>query len=66
MPPLGICMSRHRYLGGVLDFAGELNRHAVMCATQRDTAAVSRCRDIVDAIMGQFLELGEQQLLCTA
>ncbi|WIA29404.1 hypothetical protein OEZ86_011908 [Tetradesmus obliquus] len=44
------------YLGGVLDFTGELNRHAVACATRRDVAAVSRCREIVDALMGQFLQ----------
>eukprot|EP00879_Flechtneria_rotunda_P028896 GHRR01031131.1.p2 GENE.GHRR01031131.1~~GHRR01031131.1.p2 ORF type:complete len:167 (+),score=60.45 GHRR01031131.1:148-648(+) len=44
------------YLGGVLDFTGELNRHAVACATRRDSAAVARCRDIVDALMGQFLQ----------
>lgn len=50
-----------RYLGGVLDFTGELNRHAVACATRRDVAAVSRCREIVDALMGQFLQFGEQR-----
>eukprot|EP00775_Hariotina_reticulata_P010398 gene10398-10556_t len=44
------------YLGGVLDFTGELNRYAVACATRRDSAAVSRCRDVVDALMGQFLQ----------
>jgi predicted translin family RNA/ssDNA-binding protein len=48
-----------RYLGGVLDFTGELNRHAVACATRRDVAAVSRCREIVDSLMGQFLQFGE-------
>lgn len=46
-----------RYLGGLLDFAGELNRHAVMCATRRDVAAVLRARDVVDALMGAFLQL---------
>lgn len=47
-----------RYLGGVLDFTGELNRYAVACATRRDAAAVARCRAIVDALMGQFLQFG--------
>ena len=28
--------SLHRYLGGMLDFSGELNRYAVARATQRD------------------------------
>ncbi|GAB4820549.1 hypothetical protein N2152v2_007595 [Parachlorella kessleri] len=43
------------YLGGVLDFTGELNRYAVARATVRDKEAVQRCRDLVEAIMGQFL-----------
>lgn len=48
-----------RYLGGMLDFTGELNRYAVACATRRDAAAVARCRNVVDALMGQFLQFGE-------
>ncbi|KAG2439342.1 hypothetical protein HXX76_004701 [Chlamydomonas incerta] len=44
------------YLGGVLDFTGELNRYAIARATVRDKAAVQRCRDLVDAIMGRFLK----------
>ena len=48
-------LTRDEYLGGVLDFAGELNRHAVLRATERDTAAVRRCRDVIDALMGVFL-----------
>lgn len=47
---LPLC-SRDEYLGGVLDFAGELNRFAVACATQRDTAAVRRCAALVDRLM---------------
>lgn len=43
------------YLGGVLDFTGELNRIAVARATVRDKAAVLRARDVVEAIQGQFL-----------
>eukprot|EP00891_Asterochloris_glomerata_P000017 jgi/Astpho2/17/gw1.00001.52.1_t len=45
-----------RYLGGVLDFAGELNRFAVARATVRDMEAVQQCRDLVDGLMGQFLQ----------
>ncbi|GFR43963.1 hypothetical protein Agub_g5106, partial [Astrephomene gubernaculifera] len=44
------------FLGGVLDFTGELNRYAVARATQRDRAAVQRCRDLVDGLMGRFLQ----------
>jgi predicted translin family RNA/ssDNA-binding protein len=52
-----------RYLGGVLDFTGELNRWAILKATLRDKAAVERARDVVDAIMGRFLEVGTQRTL---
>lgn len=45
------------YLGGLLDFTGELNRWAIARATQRDTAAVQHARDCVDTIMGCFLRL---------
>ncbi|GLC37826.1 hypothetical protein PLESTB_001480600 [Pleodorina starrii] len=44
------------FLGGVLDFTGELNRYAIARATVRDKAAVQRCRDLVDALMGRFLQ----------
>lgn len=50
-------VTRDEYLGGVLDFTGELNRHAVKCATARDIPAVQQCRDVVDALMGIFLEV---------
>ena len=43
------------YLGGVLDFTGELNRVAVQKATQRDKASVQRARDVVEGLQGQFL-----------
>jgi predicted translin family RNA/ssDNA-binding protein len=45
------------YLGGVLDFAGELNRHAVARATARDVREVERCRGCVEALLGRFLAL---------
>ena len=43
------------YLGGVLDFTGELNRIAVARATLRDKEAVLQARDVVEALQGQFL-----------
>ncbi len=43
------------YLGGVLDFTGELNRIAVAKATVRDKAAVQQARDVVETLQGQFL-----------
>ncbi len=48
----------HRYLAAVLEFTEELSRLAVRRATERDVAAVQRCRDIVDSIHGQFLQVG--------
>lgn len=50
------CVCR-RYLAGVLDFTGELNRYAVARATARDVGAVLRARDVVDALQGQFLQM---------
>ena len=47
---------RDEYLGGVLDFTGELNRYCVARATVRDVDAVTKCRDVVDALMGIFLK----------
>lgn len=48
--------TRDEYLGGLLDFTGELNRHAVLRATARDVPAVKRARDVVDAIFGAMLQ----------
>lgn len=45
-----------RYLGGVLDLTGELNRYSIARATARDREAVQKCRDLVDALMGRFLQ----------
>jgi hypothetical protein len=36
---------------------GEINRWAIMRATARDKAAVQRARDLVDALMGRFLQV---------
>lgn len=48
-------VSRDEFLGGVLDFAGELGRFAVLRATSRDFDAVKRARDCVDELMAQFM-----------
>eukprot|EP00208_Stichococcus_sp_RCC1054_P006142 CAMPEP_0206139172 /NCGR_PEP_ID=MMETSP1473-20131121/4887_1 /ASSEMBLY_ACC=CAM_ASM_001109 /TAXON_ID=1461547 /ORGANISM="Stichococcus sp, Strain RCC1054" /LENGTH=223 /DNA_ID=CAMNT_0053532835 /DNA_START=215 /DNA_END=886 /DNA_ORIENTATION=- len=48
--------NREEYLGGVLDFTGELNRFAVAKATVRDTNAVQDCKDLTEGIFGQFLQ----------
>jgi predicted translin family RNA/ssDNA-binding protein len=53
----GLELTPDEYLGGVLDFAGELNRHAISKATARDSAAVRRARDCVEALLGRFLAL---------
>eukprot|EP01025_Chloroclados_australasicus_P034491 TRINITY_DN35232_c0_g1_i1.p1 TRINITY_DN35232_c0_g1~~TRINITY_DN35232_c0_g1_i1.p1 ORF type:complete len:322 (-),score=32.62 TRINITY_DN35232_c0_g1_i1:195-1160(-) len=49
-------ITRDEYLGGVLDFTGELNRYVVARATQRDFEAVKRCRDLTEELFGLFLQ----------
>jgi len=48
--------STEEYLGGLLDFTGELNRYAVLRATQQDSPDVSRCGDLIDRCMDMFLQ----------
>ncbi|RHZ12954.1 hypothetical protein DYB31_000398 [Aphanomyces astaci] len=47
-------VEREEYLSGVVDFTGEVGRYAVAQATKRDVAQVETCRDIVEAISGEF------------
>lgn len=44
------------YLLGLCDVAGELGRHAVHRATERDIAAVRRVRELLDALLGELLQ----------
>jgi predicted translin family RNA/ssDNA-binding protein len=48
-------VSAEEYLGGLSDLTGELMRYAVLRATKKDKAAVTKVRDLVDAIFGQFV-----------
>ncbi|CBZ54194.1 putative translin [Neospora caninum Liverpool] len=45
------------YLGGLMDFTGELNRFAVLRATEQDLDTVSVCRDFVNKIHEKMLLL---------
>lgn len=45
------------FLAGVLGFTEELSRYAVQRATLRDAKEVERCRDVVDAVLEQFLKV---------
>ncbi|PFH35098.1 translin family protein [Besnoitia besnoiti] len=45
------------YLGGLMDFTGELNRYAVLRATEQDLASVSLCKDFVNRIHEKMLLL---------
>jgi len=49
-------VERHEYLGGIFDFTGELNRYAVLQATNRKAAEVQKCRDIVENLFCAFLK----------
>ena len=35
-------------------------------ATKRDTEAVVKCRDVVEGLMGEFLQVSSQFFLCHA
>ncbi|CAD7698627.1 unnamed protein product [Ostreobium quekettii] len=44
------------YLGGVLDFTGELLRYSIFRATERNIEAVQNCKDLVEGLMEAFME----------
>ncbi|KAI9993919.1 hypothetical protein PInf_016441 [Phytophthora infestans] len=46
----------NEYLGGVVDFTGELMRYAVVKATAREVDEVKRCKDMVEAISGELIQ----------
>ena len=48
-------LSRDEYLGGVMDFCGEINRYAVLAATRRDAKTVQSAREVVDALLAQLM-----------
>ena len=48
---------KSEYLGALLDFCGEMNRHAVQLACVRDKEKVARCRDLALKIQAEFLQL---------
>ena len=48
-------VTKEEYLGGIMDFTGELNRFAVIRATARDIEGVRRCRDVVDQLFAQLM-----------
>lgn len=56
LAPSEIDVTREEYLGGVLDFCGELNRFCIAKATVRDVTEVKRCRDLVEGLMAVFLQ----------
>jgi len=49
--------THEEYLGGISDLTGEMQRYAVLKATNRDAAAVQRCRDLSDDVMQQVMNL---------
>lgn len=52
----GSLCSVEEYLGGVADLTGELQRWAVIRATQRDVESVLKCRVLCDDIMSCMME----------
>ncbi|OQR82611.1 hypothetical protein ACHHYP_15728 [Achlya hypogyna] len=49
-------VDRDEYLGGVVDFTGEVTRYAIVQATKRDVERVEACRAMVDAISGELIQ----------
>lgn len=49
-PGLGGVVTRDEFVGGVMDFIGELTRVTVLAATARDEVAVARGREVVEDI----------------
>lgn len=45
------------YLGGVLDFTGEVVRRAVAAASRRDTKEVARCQAAITAVAGELITM---------
>ncbi len=54
--PAGRLVTESEYIGGALDFCGEMNRWAVRRAAERDAGAVSHCRDLALAVQEELLQ----------
>lgn len=52
---LGPLITANEYLGGLMDFTGEIARRAVILATAQDAAAVDRIRVVVDELHGRLM-----------
>lgn len=39
-----------------MDFTGELNRYAILRATNREVSEIKKCRDLVDQLMSQLMQ----------
>ena len=48
-------VTKEEYLGGIMDFTGELSRFAVIRATARDLKTVIRCKNIVELLYSQLM-----------
>ncbi|CAI5728013.1 unnamed protein product [Peronospora effusa] len=49
-------VDKNEYLGGVIDFTGELMKYAVVKATARNVEEVKRCKAMVEAISGELIQ----------
>eukprot|EP01063_Lacrimia_lanifica_P022326 TRINITY_DN29968_c0_g1_i1.p1 TRINITY_DN29968_c0_g1~~TRINITY_DN29968_c0_g1_i1.p1 ORF type:complete len:451 (+),score=224.42 TRINITY_DN29968_c0_g1_i1:30-1382(+) len=59
VPPPSVIplMTLDEYLGGLIDFTGEVGRYAVKCATKRDVAEVHKCFAVTLAVTEQVTML---------
>mmetsp|Transcript_43640 Transcript_43640/g.123650 ORF Transcript_43640/g.123650 Transcript_43640/m.123650 type:complete len:213 (+) Transcript_43640:255-893(+) len=49
-------LTYEEYLGGLLDFTGELNRYAVLQATARHETDVKRCQDLCTRVQEEMMQ----------
>ena len=49
---LPLKINKEEYLGGLLDFTGELNRYAVLQATKRNVDKVIACHAVIEQLSG--------------
>jgi len=50
-------LTYEEYLGGLLDFTGELNRYAVLQATARHETDVKRCQDLCTRVQEEMMQV---------
>jgi len=61
----GVHIEPHIYVAGLCDVPGELYRHAIKAATNKDVATVMRCMETAEDIIGELIECNLTKYLRT-